>query len=105
LPITTDVPLQTDPNKIVNDFMKDFASFLEVSIKTKWESLQLFKKMLERNPDSTIARQQVDTLMTDLQVTIKQLLELRKDTDFMMPDTKTIISSEGFCPHCGDTRD
>lgn len=96
-----DAELTTNPNTVINSFMKDYATFLEVQIKSKDSMLKLLRKELENNPDNLMAQQQMTKGIADMKNLIQSLLDIRKDSDFMMSDTKTIISTEGFCPDCG----
>ena len=103
-----DAELTTNPNTVINSFMKDYATFLEVQIKSKDSMLKLLRKELETNPGNLMAQQQINQGLSDMKELIRSLLDIRKDSDFLMPDTKTIISTEGFCVDCGkhdDTTD
>lgn len=101
--LTSDADLQVNPNKVINDFLKDSAVFLEEEITAKSAMIELFKKILTINPDDQITQEKIISLKEELHVLIKDLLELRKDSDFTMSDVKSIIKSEGWCPDCGKT--
>lgn len=103
--VQTDVQLHVDVNTRINDFMKSTASFLEIEIKNKSEELELFKKIINIDPNNQIVTSQMQQLQADMQIDIKSLLQLRKDSEFMMPDTKKIIKAEGLCPDCGETKE
>jgi hypothetical protein len=102
--VQTDTKLTVNPNTIINGFMEDYATFLEVQIKSKNSMIELLRKELETNPDNIMAQSQIRLAISDMKDLIKSLLELRKDSDFLASDTKTIISAEGFCPDCGESK-
>jgi len=104
--ITTDVTTNRDVNGMIHDFMSDMSVFLESQIKAHFETLQLYQSIIKGNPNDTVATQQADVLFSELQEMIQSLMELRKDSEFLMPEIKGIISSmenaESICPDCGE---
>lgn len=99
--IEPDAALTVDPNTIINGFMDDFSTFLEIQIKAKSDMIDLLRKELEANPDNLMAQNQVMQATEDMKDLIKSLLDVRKDSDVLASDTKTVISAEGFCADCG----
>ncbi len=101
--ITTDFNIEPEPDVIITKFMSELSTFLELEIKSKWETLELYKQILQTNPDDQLATQQVNTNIEELRGLIKSLLDVRKDSEFINPDTVNIIQSiESICPHCGE---
>ncbi len=84
---------QKDANGVINDFIKNMGSFLEDEIKQKWDMLELFKKIIEKDPDNIVAQSEANILAADIKALIKQTIEIRKDSQFMAPDTQDIIAS------------
>jgi len=102
MPVTTDLKIKPEPDVIITKFMSELSTFLELEIKSKWETLELYKQILKENPDDQTATQQVNTNIEELRGLIKSLLDVRKDSEFMNPDTANIIQSiENTCPDCG----
>ena len=107
--LTSDVQIPKEPNAIMNKFMGDLSSFLESEIQSRYELLQLYKKISVMKPDDQIANQQVEAHMAELHNLIKQLIDVRKDNDFVNPATKPIVdeleSIESICPDCGKKKE
>ena len=104
--ITTDFKIEPEPDVIISKFMSELSTFLELEIKSKWETLELYKQILKSNPDDQIATQQVHTNIEELRGLIKSLLDVRKDSEFMNPDMANIIQSiESICPDCGEFKE
>ena len=103
--ITTDFKIQPEPDVIITKFMSELSTFLELEIKSKWETLELYKQILKTNPDDQIANQQVTTNIEELRGLIKSLLDVRKDSEFTNPNMANIIQSiENICPDCGEIK-
>ena len=104
--LQSDVQFKKEPNAIINKFMGDLSSFLEAEIQAKYETMQLYKKIINVNPNDLMAQQQVESHVSELHMLIKQLIDVRKDNDFTNPATKPIVDEleniESFCPDCGE---
>jgi len=105
MPLTTDFKRELQPGVIVTKFMTELSTFLELEIKSKWETLELYKQILKSNPDDQTATQQVNTNIEELRGLIKSLLDVRKDSEFINPNTTNIIQSiENMCSDCGEVK-
>jgi len=97
---------EPETDAIINDFMKQMTTFLEAQIKSKYDTLQLYKAILTKNPEDATARIQAESHINELKGLIKQLLEVRKDNEFTSPETMPILkdfeSIESICSCCGD---
>jgi len=100
--VTTDFKREPEPDVIITKFMSELSTFLEMEIKSKWDTLELYKQILQSNPDDQTATQQINTNIEELRGLIKSLLDVRKDSEFTNPDMSNIIQSiENICPDCG----
>ncbi len=103
--VTTDFKIEPEPDVIISKFMSELSTFLELEIKSKWETLELYKQILKTNPEDQIANQQVTTNIEELRGLIKSLLDVRKDSEFTNPNMANIIQSiESICPDCGEIK-
>ena len=91
--ITTDFNIEPEPDVIITKFMSELSTFLELEIKSKWETLELYKQILQSNPDDQIATEQVNTNIEELRGLIKSLMDVRKDSELINPDMANIIQS------------
>lgn len=104
--VTTDLKRKPESDVIITKFMSELSTFLEMEIKSKWDTLELYKQILEANPDDQVATQQVNTNVEELRGLIKSLLDVRKDSEFINPDMSNIIQSiESTCPDCGKKKE
>lgn len=103
--VTTDFKRDPKPDVIITQFMSELSTFLEMEIKSKWDTLGLYKQILKSNPEDQVATEQINTNVEELRNLIKSLLDVRKDSEFMNPDTANIIQSiESICPDCGEVK-
>lgn len=83
-----------DADDIIHDFMKAKAEALEQQIQQKGKLLDLFMDINDNNEDGIVS-DQIAIITTDLDALIKELLELRKDSEFVSSATKGVIDRMG----------
>lgn len=83
----------TEADNVIHKFMMAKAQSLEQQIKQKGELLDIFMK-LNSDTDNVVI-DQIAMLTTDLDYLIKELLELRKDSEFIAPEVQGVIDRMG----------
>ncbi len=82
-----------DADSVIHDFLTMKAEMIEQQILEKGEMLDLFFN-LEQNTDGVVS-DQLAMLTSDLDELIKELLELRKDSEYVSPKVQGVIDRMG----------
>jgi hypothetical protein len=90
--------ISMDADEIINDYLKNQMQFLEQQIEDKGELLDFFMAIHKENDDN-IVTDQIALITTDLDILIKQLLDIRRDSEFTNQATQGIIDKMGNIKH------
>ena len=83
-----------DADSVIFDFLSMKAEMIEQQILEKGEMLDLFFDLNQVDPEGVVS-DQIAMITTDLDRLIKELLELRKDSEYVSPKVQGVIDRMG----------
>jgi len=86
--------MMLDADSVIHDFLSMKAETIEQQIMEKGQLLDLFMQLYSEDMEGVIS-DQLAMITSDLDTLIKELLELRKDSEWISPKVQGVIDRMG----------